>query len=78
MSVIVFSQPGCPACGQVKSYLTAQGVPFEERNVQADEQAWQELHDRGYSATPLTLVNGEEILGFNRAKLDRVLAAVAS
>lgn len=71
--VVVFTQPGCPACMQVKSYLKGRRVEFAERDVRADEAAMRELHDRGYSATPLTIVGETEILGMNRMKLEAAL-----
>ncbi len=76
-SVTVFTQPGCPTCAQVKGYLKGRGVEFSERNVQADESAMEELHERGYSATPLTLVGDVEILGMNRTKFEKALGAAS-
>jgi len=73
-SVTVYTQPGCPTCMQVKAYLKARGVAFDERDVRADDAALQALHDRGYAATPLTIVDGREILGMNRTKLEAALA----
>lgn len=74
-SITVFTQPGCPTCMQVKSYLKGRGLAFDERDVRADDAALQELQDRGYAATPLTIVDGQEILGMNRAKFESVLGA---
>jgi glutaredoxin len=76
-SVIVYSQPGCPTCHQVKSYLQNRGVEFEERNVAADEKAYEELHERGYAATPLTVIGRHEILGMNRTRFEAVLGRPA-
>ena len=72
-SITVFSQPGCPTCQQVKAYLEGRGLLFEERDVRADDAALHELRDRGYAATPLTIIDGQEILGMNRAKFEQVL-----
>lgn len=74
-SITVFTQPGCPTCTQVKSYLKARGLVFDERDVRADDAALQELQHRGYAATPLTLVDGQEILGVNRAKFEQALGS---
>jgi len=73
MTAIVYTQPGCPACHQVKSFLKAREVPYEERDVSSDEAAFQELHDRGYAATPLTVIGEHEILGLNRQRFEAVL-----
>lgn len=41
----VFSQPGCQPCAWMKRQLDRFGVPWTERDVQADEQALAELHE---------------------------------
>lgn len=74
-TVTVFSQPGCPTCAQVKAFLKARGVEYTERDVSSDEEAMRELDERGYSATPLTVVGDTEILGMNRVKFEKVLPA---
>lgn len=76
-AVTIFSQPGCPTCMQVKSYLQARSVGYTERDITTDEQAMAELFDRGFSATPLTLIGDLEVLGFNRPKLESAIAQFA-
>jgi hypothetical protein len=34
----------------------------------------QELLDLGYRATPVTLVDGEAVVGFDRGRIERLLA----
>ncbi len=58
----------------MKEFLTAKGVPFTTRDIAADEQAKKELQDLGISQVPTILVDGEVILGFDRTKLQKVLA----
>ena len=38
-----------------------------------DEQAFSELEDKGFFATPVTVIDGEAVVGFNRAKLEALL-----
>ena len=73
--IVVFSQPGCPTCAQVKSFLKARNLDFVDRDVSTDEEAMRELEERGYSATPVTVVGDVEILGMNRVRFDKVLPA---
>jgi glutaredoxin len=72
-TITIFSQPGCPTCMQVKSYLSGRSLTYIERDITQDEAAMAELYERGYSATPLTLIGEVEVLGFNRTKLESVL-----
>lgn len=73
LPVTIFTQPGCPTCVQLKSYLKSHGIEYVERDVSADPSAFAELHERGYAATPLTIVGEREVLGMNRTRLDAIL-----
>lgn len=50
-----------------------QGIPFTARDVQTDPAALDELHWLGYRATPVTLVDGQVVVGFDRGRLERLL-----
>lgn len=57
----------------MKEFLHQKGVEFTEKDVSADDQALDELMNMGYSATPVTVVDVEAVVGFNRAKLEQLL-----
>jgi len=57
----------------VKEFLHQRGIAFTEKDVSADEQAFSELEDKGFFATPVTFIDGEAVVGFNRAKLEALL-----
>lgn len=46
-----------------------------ERNVSQDPEAKKALLELGYRATPVTVVNGQKVIGFNQAKLEAALQA---
>ena len=72
--VIVYSGPGCPACGQLKTYLRRQGVGFREVDISRDPRAADKIARRsGMMAVPQTDINGRLVVGFNRAELDVLL-----
>ncbi len=60
-------------CERVKEFLSQKGIEFEERNVAADEGAFAELEKIGVLSTPVTVIDGEAVIGFDRAKLERLL-----
>ena len=62
-------------CGKVKEFLRQKGITYTEKDVSADAQALDELMDRGYYATPVTLIDGEAVVGFNRTKLEQLLGS---
>ncbi len=62
-------------CERVKEFLSQKQVEFTERNIAADPAALAKLEQLGYMTTPVTVIDGEVIVGFNRAKLEELLAA---
>ena len=57
----------------MKEFLRQKGVEFTERDVSQDEQAFNELMEKGFAATPVTMIDAEAVVGFNRAKLEQLL-----
>ena len=49
----VYWQPGCTSCLRTKEFLTRYDIPFESRNVLADEGAFQELAAFGLRQVPI-------------------------
>ena len=62
-------------CGRVKEFLSQKGVPFIERDVSQDEEALAELETLGVMTTPVTVIDGETVIGFDRANLERLLGS---
>ena len=60
-------------CGKVKEFLSQNKIEFVDRNIAADETALAELEKLGYMTTPVTVVDGEVVVGFDRAKLENLL-----
>lgn len=62
-------------CVRVKEFLSRRGVEFTERNVVEDEAALAELEKLGVFTTPVTVIDGEVVIGFDQARLDALLSA---
>src|SRR5260221_12152556 len=60
-------------CAKVKEFLSQNKIKYTERNIAADESALAELEKLGYMTTPVTVVDGEVVIGFDRAKLEKLL-----
>jgi glutaredoxin len=60
-------------CGKVKEFLSQNKIAYTERNVAADETALTELEKLGYMTTPVTVIDGEVVVGFDLPKLERLL-----
>ncbi len=60
-------------CGRVKEFLSTNSVEFQERDVSQDEAALDELQKLGLMTTPVTVVDGEVVVGFDQKKLGELL-----
>lgn len=48
-------------------------MSYTAKNIREDQQALDELLKLGVRATPVTLIDGEMVVGFDRAKLEQLL-----
>jgi len=60
-------------CNRTKEFLSQKGVPFTERDVSTDEKALAELERLNYRTTPVTLIDGEVVVGFDQQRLEELL-----
>ena len=44
-----------------------------EKNVRSDQAALKELLDQGFQSTPVTVIDGEAVVGFDQQKLSDLL-----
>ncbi|NLY66860.1 MAG: glutaredoxin family protein [Tissierellia bacterium] len=72
--VTIYTSNTCPYCVSAKDYLNERGVPFVEKNIQTDPEARKELMRMGHMGVPVIIIDGEEIVGFNKAKMDELLS----
>lgn len=60
-------------CNKVKALLSQKGVTFDERDVSQNEGFLTELEQLGVMTTPVTVINGEVVVGFDPAKIEQLL-----
>ena len=60
-------------CAKVKEFLSQNKIEFTDRNIAADQAALDELEKIGYMTTPVTVIDGQVVVGFDRDKLQRLL-----
>jgi glutaredoxin 3 len=79
MSVVIYTTPTCGFCHQVKSHLNRRGVPFVERDLSRDQQAAVEMVGlTGQQGVPVTVIDGQVVLGANMSQIDQLLAQRAN
>jgi hypothetical protein len=59
----------------VKAWLSQRQVPFVEKNVREDQVALDELRGMGFNSVPVTVIDGERILGFDQDRLAKALGS---
>lgn len=60
-------------CGKVKEFLSQNKIDFADRNVAAEPAALSELERLGYMTTPVTVIDGEVVVGFDLPRLQTLL-----
>ena len=78
MSTDVYTTPTCGYCHQLKAYLQQRDVSFTEYDVSRDQNAAMEMvRLSGQQGVPVTAIDGQVVVGFNRPVIDQLLAQQA-
>jgi len=72
-TVVLYSQGYCEFSEMVRLHLESRGQPYTEKDVDVDAAARQEMIDLGGTATPVTVIDGEVVIGFDEASIDQLL-----
>ena len=72
--VKIYSTPTCVYCKTLKSYLTKAGIQFEDIDVSKDGKQLEDMIKKsGQMGVPVVDIDGEIIIGFDKAKIDELL-----
>ena len=70
----IYSTPSCPYCQMVKKFLGDNNLEFTNIDVSAAPQAGEEMVKKsGQMGVPVTDIDGQIIIGFNREKITTAL-----
>ena len=73
-TVKVYGTSTCPFCVKVKQFLEANNIEFENIDVSVDQAKAQEMVDKtGQMGVPVVDIDGEIIIGFDKAKIEQAL-----
>lgn len=65
-------------CNLAKEYLSQKRIEFQERDIAQDPGALTELKKLGYMTTPVIVIDGTVIVGFDAEKIDAALKSQAT
>jgi glutaredoxin-like YruB-family protein len=72
--VTVYTTPTCSWCTTLKTYLKENKVQYREINVAADTSAAEAMvRKSGQQGVPQTEINGQMIVGFDKARINQLL-----
>ena len=73
-SVVMYTTPTCVYCKVAKEFFQTHNVQYEEKDVVQDEQAREDMIQKsGQLGVPVIEVNGEIVIGFDKARLSELL-----
>ena len=72
-TIVLYAQGYCEYSEMVRLHLESRGQRYTEKDVDADPAARQEMLDLGTSATPITVIDGEVVIGFDEESIDELL-----
>ena len=75
MDIRIFTSPTCGYCHKAKAFLSQRGLQFTEYDVSRNRAAAEEVRQlTGQMGVPVISVDGEVVIGFNRPRLEQLLA----
>jgi glutaredoxin len=63
-TVKIYTLPSCGYCKQLRRHLTRHHISFEDINLKEDKGGQKFMKERGYTGVPVTVIDGDEIVGF--------------
>lgn len=75
-NVTIYTTTFCAFCATEKQWMDKLGVKYTAKNIEEDDAARDELLEKlggNFQGVPVTDINGEMILGFNRPVLQEAL-----
>ncbi|OLC50558.1 MAG: hypothetical protein AUH43_04730 [Acidobacteria bacterium 13_1_40CM_65_14] len=60
-------------CNRTKEFLRTHNVPFTDRDITQDESALAELEKLGVMTSPVTVVDGQTVVGYDIKRLSELL-----
>jgi glutaredoxin len=74
--ITIYSTTWCAFCKTEKQWLDKLGIAYNEKNVETDMDAYNELVEKNggpFQGVPITDVDGDLVLGFDRPKITELI-----
>lgn len=72
--VKIYSTPTCVYCNNLKEYLASKNIEFVDIDVSENQEELNKMVEiSGQMGVPVVDIDGNIIIGFNKAKIDELL-----
>ena len=79
MRVDIYTTPTCGYCHQAKRFFTERGVRYFEYDVSRDQDAAERMMNlTGQTGVPVVVIDGQVVVGFDRMRIESLLADFGS
>ena len=72
-TIVLYSQGFCEFSEMVRLHLESRGQTYTEKDVDNDPAAREEMMQLGAQGTPVTVIDGEAVIGFDEESIDELL-----
>ncbi len=72
-TVVLFASGYCEFSEMVRLHLESRGQAYTERDIDRDPAARQEMMDLGATGTPVIVIDGEVVIGFDEESIVELL-----
>ena len=79
MRIDIYTSPTCGYCHQAKRFLDERRIQYFEYDVSRDQDAAERMVNlTGQMGVPVLVIDGQVVLGFDRNRIDSLLAAAGN
>lgn len=71
--VLMYGVPDCGYCRQARQYFADHGIDYVEYNIDGSSRRMKEFRRMGGRGTPLILIDGRKIQGFNLRAIEAAM-----
>lgn len=71
--VELYSSNTCGYCNMAKDYFNEKNIEYVEYNISEDIKARKNLMKMGYMSVPVIVIDGNEVLGFDKERIEDLL-----
>ncbi|MPM15709.1 Glutaredoxin 3 [bioreactor metagenome] len=69
----IYTSDSCIQCIKAKEFLKLNNIEYIEHNISKNSEARKELIGMGYMSIPVTIIDGQHVLGFDLNRMKSLL-----